>query len=120
MLATRRLATVRPSPQARSAHRSLRERQLQRRQRTLVLALLAATWIPGLLGPALHLAPLTAWGVAAGYLGLSWALPGLIVGFAVARSAKAHGVRAHRMLGGLAAVASIAVLLIGAAGLIGA
>jgi hypothetical protein len=130
MSTTRGLATVLPSPRAESGYRAsreqaaerrraVRERQLRRRQQSLVLALLAATWIPGALGTALHVPRLAAWGVASGYLGLSWALPGLIVGLAVDRSAKAHGVRAHRVIGGLAAFASIALLLVGAAGLIG-
>lgn len=84
-----------------------------------MLVLLAATWLPGLLGAAVHVPSLAAWGVASGYLGLSWALPGLIVGLTVGRFARAHRVRAHRAIGGLAAGASIALLLLGAAGMIG-
>ncbi len=84
-----------------------------------MLVLLAATWLPGVLGAALQLSSLRAWGVASGYLGLSWALPGLVVGLTVDRSAKARRVRAHRAVGILAAAASIALLLVGAAKLIG-
>ena len=85
-----------------------------------MLALLAATWIPGVLGVTLHLSSLRAWGVTSGYLGLSWALPGVLVGLTVDRSAEAWGLRAHRVVGVVAAVASIALLLVGAARLIGA
>ena len=97
-----------------------RGHRLRRRQQTLVLALLAATWIPGVLGVTLHLSSLRALGVTSGYLGLSWALPGLLVGLTVDRSAEAWGLRAHRVVGVVAAVASIALLLVGAARLIGA
>jgi len=105
-----------PTAERRAARRG---RRLRRRQQNLVLALLAATWIPGVLGEILHLSFLRAWGSTSGYLGLSWALPGLIVGLTVDRSARARGLRAHRFVGVVAAAASIALLLVAAAKLIG-
>ena len=84
-----------------------------------MLALLAATWIPGVLGATFHLSALRTWGSTSGYLGLSWALPGLVVGLTVDRSARARGLWAHRVVGVVAAAASMVLLLVGAASLIG-
>ena len=115
-------AERRPSSAHQRAGRRATRRghQLRRRQQNLVFALLAATWIPGVLGATFHFSPLRTWGSASGYLGLSWALPGLVVGLAVDRSARARGLGAHRVVGVVAAAASIALLLVAAAKLIGA
>ena len=127
----RGIATVPPRPRAQaerrpsSAHpragrRAIRHsHQLRRRQQNLVFALLAATWIPGVLGATFDVSSLRTWGSASGYLGLSWALPSLVVGLMVDRSARARGFRAHRVVGVVAAAASIALLLVAAAKLMG-
>jgi hypothetical protein len=72
-----------------------------------------------MLGAALDLPTLRTVGVASGYTGLSWALPGLVVGLLVDRSAHARGVRLHRPLGFVAGCGSAAVLLVAAAAVIG-
>jgi hypothetical protein len=87
--------------------------------RTLTLALIAVTWIPGLAGTVHGLSPLRVWGVVCGYTGLSWALPGLLIYFLVDRLAKANRVTLHRPAAITAALLVGSVLLLGAATLIG-
>ncbi len=93
---------------------------MRRRRRNLVLGLLAVTWLPGLLGAVSGLSSLRSWGSLGGYLGLSWAIPGLVIGLIVDRATHEQGIRAHRLLGLAAAGAAAGVLLLGAAATIGA
>jgi uncharacterized membrane protein len=93
---------------------------MRRRQQNLVLGLLAATWVPGLLGAALGASFLRSWGALGGYMGLSWAIPGVVVGLIVDRSARERCMRGHRLLGVAVAGAAAVVLLLGAASIIGA
>jgi hypothetical protein len=81
--------------------------------------LLALTWIPGLAGVTVGLAPLRLWGVVCSYSGLTWALPGLLLYFLVDRSAKASRIVLHRPLAVIIAALATFVLLIGAATVIG-
>jgi hypothetical protein len=81
--------------------------------------LVALTWIPGLGGVVLGLAPLRLWGIVCSYSGLTWALPGLLLYFLVDRSAKANRIVLHRPLALINAAFATLVLLIGAATVIG-
>jgi hypothetical protein len=103
----------------RDPRRLARARRMRQRQQKLVLTLIAATWLPGVLGTAFHLSFLRSLGVVSGYAGLSWALPGLVVGFMVDKSTRAQGIRAHRPLGVATAVVAAGLLLFGAATTIG-
>jgi hypothetical protein len=104
---------------AREQRLAARARRLRRRQQNLVLCLLAATWVPGLLGAALGVSALRSWGALGGYTGLSWALPALVVGLMVDRSTREQGIRGHRLLGVAAAAAAAGFLLYAAAAIIG-
>src|ERR1700686_4160443 len=91
----------RPDPGV-SAAESARERRgaapaprVGRRQQNLALGLLAATWVPGLLGAALGVSLLRSWGALGGYTGLSWAIPAFVVGLMVDRSTRERGIRGH-------------------------
>jgi hypothetical protein len=94
-------------------------RRVRARQQRLVLAVLAVTWGPGLPGAALDLSPLRAWGIVSGYTGLSWALPGVLIGMIIDRLARAERVPLHRLLGLVTGAAAAGLLLLGAATLIG-
>ena len=109
------------APESASERRlAARARRMRRRRLTLVLGLLAVTWVPGLLGAALGASALRSWGALGGYTGLSWAIPGLVVGLIVDRSTRERGLRGHRLLGVAAAAGAAFVLLLGAASIIGA
>jgi hypothetical protein len=92
---------------------------MRRRQQNLALGLLAATWVPGLLGLALGASVLKSWGALGGYTGLSWAVPAFVIGLIVDRSTRAQGIRGHRLLGVAAAAAAAGILLYSAAAIIG-
>lgn len=80
--------------------------------------LLLVTWIPAALG-GLGVAPLGAWAVASGYLGVNWLLPGVLVGAAAREYAACRGFRYSRAAGLAAATLSAVCLLLVAGTLIG-
>lgn len=82
--------------------------------------LVALTWIPGSLGGALHLSIFEAWGVAAGYLGASWAAPASLVGLATSRWVRDRGGARPVAWGWAAGSTAAVVLLVGAAAFVGA
>jgi hypothetical protein len=90
-------------------------RSLSTRGRYLVAAAacLAVTWLPLLIGVGLHLFPFAFWGVLSGYLGLSWLLPGVFVGFAAVSWAKDHNREHPKAVGAAVGVAAGAVAIIG-------
>jgi cytochrome c biogenesis protein CcdA len=90
-----------------------------RRLRRFLVGLLALTWTPGLLGAAVGASALRSWSVVSGYAGLSWALPGLLTGLIVERAARGRASRLRRLEGLAAGCASAALLLVGAARIIG-
>src|SRR5579862_7366329 len=95
----------RPRPRPSSSERLLRGAAL----------LVAATWIPGILGAAAQVTPLEYWSVTGGYIGASWAMPGAMIGLATQRWARRQA-KAGPLVWGWAVGASTAgVLLIGAA-----
>ncbi len=104
---------------ARETRLAARSRRLRRRRQNLAVGLLALTWVPGLLGVALGLALLRWWGALGGYTGVSWAIPGLIVGLTVDRALRDRSLPGHRLLGLAAGCASAGVLLYAAASIIG-
>jgi hypothetical protein len=79
----------------------------------------AATWLPGVVGRILHLAPLKLWGVASGYAGVSWAVPALLLGIATRRWARDRRARWTNVAALAAGVAAGVMLLVGAAALVG-
>jgi hypothetical protein len=82
--------------------------------------LLAATWVPGILGSLPGLEGLGWWGQTSGYLGLSWAVPAFVIGMAAERAVRRTGLAGHTAAaGGLVGIASAFVLLLGAAQVIG-
>lgn len=78
-----------------------------------------ATWLPGMVGRILHLAPLKLWGAASGYTGVSWAVPALLLGIATRRWAQHRGARWPHVAALTAGVATGVTLLVGAAALVG-
>ena len=78
-------------------------------------ALCLLTWIPGATG----LGPLGAWGVVSGYDGLSWAVPGLLVGLAAAGAWRDRDLPLHRPVGVAAGLAAAGVFLLAAAEFVG-
>jgi hypothetical protein len=89
--------------------------------RLLVTAgvVLAATWIPGMLGDLPGMGRLGWWGTESGYLGLSWLVPAFLIGIAADRAARRAGLPWPRAAGWLAWLVSTIVLLLGAAQIIG-
>jgi hypothetical protein len=81
----------------------------------LVFVIVAATWLPGLIGNAFSLSPAAWWGVASGYLGLSWLVPGLLVGQTVKRMSSTRSPRRARIYGIAAALLAVPLFLLGAA-----
>jgi hypothetical protein len=81
--------------------------------------LLAATWLPGILGSVPGLADLGWWGQTSGYLGLSWAAPAILVGIAAGRGLRRTGLPGYTTVGGFVGLASALVLLLGASQTIG-
>jgi hypothetical protein len=81
--------------------------------------ILAATWLPGVVGDSIGPASLGWWGRESGYLGLSWLLPALLIGIAADRAVRRAGLAWHTSAGWLAGIASASVLLLGAAQIIG-
>jgi hypothetical protein len=81
--------------------------------------LLAATWLPGILGGVPGLAGLGWWGQTSGYLGLSWAAPAILIGLAAGRAVRRVGLPGYTAAGGLVGLASAFALLLGAAQIIG-
>jgi hypothetical protein len=61
--------------------------------RLLVAALICvgATFLPLVIGFALEFDPFKIWGVVSAYLGVSWLLPGLFIGFATTEWTKERG-----------------------------
>jgi hypothetical protein len=90
-----------------------------RRLRRLALALVVATWVPGMIGGALGISALRWWAIACGYLGVSWMLPALLLGVAADRAARERGLRRHRAQGVTTGIVVGILLLIGAGALIG-
>jgi hypothetical protein len=80
---------------------------------------LAATWLPGILGAVPGLGELGWWGRESGYLGLSWLIPAFLIGIAADRATRHAGFAWHRATGLLAWFAAAIVLLVGAAQIIG-
>lgn len=83
-----------------------------------MLAFFVLTWLPGLVGAELHVPFLRSWGALTSYAGLTWALPGLVVGLLVGRATRTRG-GPHRLLGVAAGAATAGLLLLGAATIIG-
>jgi hypothetical protein len=77
------------------------------------------TWLPGVVGSALGLGALTWWGTRSGYLGLSWLVPGALVGLAAARAARSHGLPGSEAAGWLTGACAAALFLVGAAQIVG-
>jgi hypothetical protein len=96
-----------------------RRRPSTPRLRRFASLVVAATWLPGVVGRILHLAPLHLWGVASGYTGVSWAVPALLLGIATRRWARDRGARWPHVAALAAGVATGVMLLVGAAALIG-
>jgi hypothetical protein len=80
---------------------------------------LAATWLPGLLGEVPGLEALGWWGSESGYLGLSWLIPAFLIGIAAERATRHADLPVHTAIGWLAGIASATILLLGAAQIIG-
>jgi hypothetical protein len=80
--------------------------------------LLLLTWLPAAAG-AVGAQPLATWAVAAGYLGVSWALPALLVRAAVRDWADNRGVPCHGAIGVIAGALFGVILLVIAAAAIG-
>ncbi len=91
---------------------------VRHRLRRLLVGLLAATWIPGLLGAAVGASALRSWSVVSVYLGLSRALPGLLAGLIVLRAARGRASRLRRLAGLAAGCASAARSLLKAVAII--
>jgi hypothetical protein len=104
-------------------HRSRVLKPRRRRSTTRLLRfaslVVAATWLPGVVGRILHLTSLHLWGVASGYTGVSWAVPALLLGIATRRWAQDRGVRWPDLAAVAAGVATGVMLLVGAAALTG-
>ena len=103
--------------------RSKRSRRRLRSSERLIRSaalLVAVTCIPGSLGGILHLASFEAWGVTAGYLGASWAVPASFVGLATKRWARDRGAVRAVVWGWAVGSTAAVVLLVGAAACVGA
>ena len=85
----------------------------------LVFVIVGATWLPGLIGNVVSVAPAAWWGVMSGYLGLSWLIPGLLVGQTVKRMNSRRSPRRARTYGVAAASLAVPVFLLGAAAING-
>jgi hypothetical protein len=81
--------------------------------------LLAVTWFPGILGGVPGLEALGWWGQTSGYLGLSWAVPAILIGMAAERAVRRTGLPGYTAAGVLVGLASAFALLLGAAAIIG-
>jgi heme A synthase len=114
-------------PSTRSHGRDARRRKEQARrprqrnpERFLRRAgfLLLLTWLPAAIG-ALGVRPFTSWAVAAGYLGVSWVLPALLVRAAVRNWAHNRGFPHHKAAGLVGGALAGLILLLAAAALTG-
>jgi hypothetical protein len=83
------------------------------------LTVVVVTWLPGWIGGVLALPLFRWWGVISGYAGLSWLLPGFLVGLAAARVARRGGLRLDSAVGVMVGGPAVIVLLIGAGYLVG-
>jgi hypothetical protein len=81
----------------------------------LVFVIVGATWLPGLIGNVFSLSPAVWWGVASGYLGLSWLVPGLLVGHTVKRMSSRRSPRLARLYAFAAGLPATLLFLLGAA-----
>jgi hypothetical protein len=111
-----------PRSRARPAARRGRSPRSQRSAARLLrssLLVVAITWLPAGVGSALGFSLLRSWAVASGYAGLSWALPGFLLGFAATRAARDRRLPLYRVQGVIAGVGSAMLLLVGAARIIG-
>ena len=112
----------RDQPKRRPAGRA-RQRQTPRPSYVRLLytagTVLAATWLPGVLGAAPGLESLGWWGRESGYLGLSWLVPAFLIGIAADRAVRRASRRWHTAAGWLACLGSASLLLVGAAQIIG-
>jgi hypothetical protein len=104
---------------ARSKRSRRRLRSSERLLRSAAM-LIGVTWIPGSLGGTLHLASFEGWGVTAGYLGASWAMPASLVGLATGRWARDRGAARPVVWGWAVGSTAAVVLLVGAAACVGA
>ena len=101
------------------ARRARPRRSSWRRLGCLALALLAAGWLPGLLGSATGLGSLHELAVVSGYVGLSWAFPALALGLAARGHARDRAWPLARAQGVLVALAAAGVLVVLAANAVG-
>ena len=107
------------SARTRSPRPRVRSRSSPSRLLRTSLAIVAVTWVPGVVGGLLGISLLRSWSVTSGYAGFSWALPALFVGLAASRVARDRGRPWQRAYGVTVGVATALVLLVGAAGVIG-
>lgn len=112
-----RAARRRIDPAERARRR--KSARLRRQLSAVAFAALLTTWGPGLVGALGGGAAFRWWGALAGYLGLSWALPAVVIGVIVNETAKMRGRRGHRARGIIAGLIVGAALLTLAAALIG-
>src|SRR5258708_39001755 len=88
---------------------------IERRMLRLIVAVLAATWLPGLITDVFSLPAVAWWGIASGYLGLSWLAPGLLVWRIVNRMSSRRSPRRAGVYATAAASLATPLFLLGAA-----
>jgi hypothetical protein len=110
---------VTPARRRATSDRESRRRERARAGRRHLLvaagALCLLTWIPGATG----LGPLGSWGVLSGYTGLSWAVPGVLVGLAAASASRDRNLPLYRPVGVAAGLVAAALFLLAAAEFVG-
>jgi hypothetical protein len=107
-----------PDPN-RDARPRARARAGRARLFVLAAAIVVLTWLPGYLGSSIGPRFLHGWGVFAGYIGLSWVIPALLVGLAAAGGWRDRGFPLHRLVGIVVGVSAGLAFLLAAAQIVG-